>query len=115
LKCPVTSLFVYKKSYMLHLTTMVLYTWPQGNQCIAHARSSRAGFRKFLWIFSMHRARGARAGLTVYPPSRTARFIPQKKAEVSKRQYSSKAKGSNVHDFLVTKYTVHTEHGTQVY
>jgi hypothetical protein len=42
--------------------------------------------------------------LTVYPSSRTlellaqARFIRQKKAEVSKRQYSSKAKSSNVRE-----------------
>jgi hypothetical protein len=35
-----------------------------------------------------------------------ARFIRQNKAEVSKRQYSSKAKGSNVRDFFVTKSTV---------
>ena len=34
------------------------------------------------------------------------RFIPQKKAEVSKRQYSSKAKGSNVRDFLPVIGTV---------
>ena len=57
----------------------------------------------------MARARRAHAGLTVYPPSRTlelSRFIRQKKAEVSKRQYSSKAKGSNVRNFVVTKNTV---------
>ena len=61
----------------------------------------------------MARARRARAGLTVYPPSRTleplafeARFIYQKKAEVSKRQYSSKAKGSNICDFSTAKNTV---------
>ena len=70
----------------------------------------------------MHRALGAHAGFTVYPPSRTlepaaqesyseryrceARFIPQKKAEVSKRQYSSKAKGFNIHYFASVKDTV---------
>ena len=56
----------------------------------------------------MARAARARAGLTVYPPSRT--FEPlafnEKKAEVSKRQYSSKAKGSNVRDFPAAKNTV---------
>ena len=31
----------------------------------------------------------------------------RKKAEVSKRQYSSKANSSNVHDFAVAKNTVH--------
>ena len=36
----------------------------------------------------------------------SARFIFQKKAEVSKRQYSSKAKGSNVRDFLAAENTV---------
>ena len=56
-------------------------------------------------------ARGVRAGLTVYQgPSRTLehpRFMRKYKAEVSKRQYSSKAKGSNIRDFAVTKNTVH--------
>ena len=31
----------------------------------------------------------------------------RKKAEVSKRQYSSKANSSNVHDFAAAKNTVH--------
>jgi hypothetical protein len=35
-----------------------------------------------------------------------ARFIPQNKAEVSKRHYSSKAKSSNVRDFLPVIGTV---------
>ena len=71
------------------------------------ARGARArvsvNFRKFSPC--MARAWRARAGLTVYPPSRP-RFIYQKKAEVSKRQYSSKAKGFNVRDFATAKNTV---------
>ena len=35
------------------------------------------------------------------------RFILGKKAEVSKRQYSSKAKGFNIRDFFTAKNTVH--------
>ena len=69
-------------------------------------------------MHGMAPARRVRAGLAVYPPSQTlevlvfdeyfrfdtsafleALFIPSEKAEVSKRQYSSKAKSSNVHDF----------------
>jgi hypothetical protein len=62
------------------------------------------------------RARRGRAYLTVYPSSRTLAwtlellafdeafdeppFILKKKAEVSKRQYSSKDKSSNVRDFV---------------
>ena len=38
--------------------------------------------------------------------SRTPRFIYPKKAEVSKRQYSSKSNSSNVRDIPVTKSTV---------
>ena len=38
---------------------------------------------------------------------REPRFIRIKKADVSKRQYSSKAKSSNVRDFAAAKNTVH--------
>ena len=44
---------------------------------MARARRGRAGFRKFPYIFSMHRARAwrARAGLTVYPLSWTLELL----------------------------------------
>jgi hypothetical protein len=35
-----------------------------------------------------------------------ARFLRKKKAEVTKRQYSSKAKSYNVRDFVAAKSTV---------
>jgi hypothetical protein len=56
----------------------------------------------------MHRARAARARRFDSLPSLSdeACFIPQKKAKVSKRQYSSKANGSNVRDFAAAKNTV---------
>ena len=55
----------------------------------------------------MYRARTARRRWFDSLPSLSdPRFIPQKKAEVSKRQYSSNAKSSNVHDFLPIKNTV---------
>ena len=65
------------------------------------------------------RARRGRKYLKVYPPSRTLellafdeafdepRFIPRKKAEISKRQYSSKDKSSNVHDFGLSSVQYH--------
>jgi hypothetical protein len=68
----------------------------------ARARVS-VNFRKFSLCIAP--ARRARAGLTVYPPSR-ARFICPNQAEVSKRQYSSKANSSNVRDFLPVIGTV---------
>jgi hypothetical protein len=59
----------------------------------------------------MHCARAARVrGFDSLPSLSDARFIRIKKAEVSKRQYSSKAKGSNmgsnVRDFVAAKNTV---------
>jgi hypothetical protein len=65
------------------------------------------------------RARRGRKYLKVYPPARTLellayyeafddpRFIPRKKAEISKRQYSSKDKSSNVHDFGLSSVQYH--------
>ena len=68
---------------------------PHGNR----ARVS-VNFRKFSPCIA--RARRARAGLTVYPPSRT---FPNQ-AEVSKVDYSSKANSSNVRDSLTAKNAV---------
>jgi hypothetical protein len=68
-----------------------------------------AGFRKFSKKKFMHRARATPPlGFDSLPSLSDvgARFILRNKAEVSKRQYSSKAKGSNVRDFLAAKNTV---------
>jgi hypothetical protein len=81
------------------------------NSCIARARRSRAGFRKFPKIseISMHRARVARLrGFDSLPSLSDVgpRFILLLQAEVSKRFYSSKAKGFNVHYFAALIGTV---------
>jgi hypothetical protein len=110
------------------------HTVPQGDRKSPHdARHARAGFHKISVNF-LHasRARGARQGLTVYPPSRTleplafneycrfetsAFFMRIKRASLytykesgsiksSKRQYSSKAKDYNICDFLPPRGTV---------
>ena len=72
------------------------------------------------------RARRGRAYFTVYPSSRTLellafdeafdepRFILGKKAEVSKRQYSSKDKSFNVCNFFVPSVQYHGRGGTAV-
>jgi hypothetical protein len=50
----------------------ILYFWLRQNQRMAPAQRLCAGFRKFSGKNScIARARRARAGLTVYPPSRT--------------------------------------------
>ena len=50
----------------------ILYSWPRQNQRMTPAQRLRAGFRKFSKKNScIARPRRARAGLTVYPPSRT--------------------------------------------
>jgi hypothetical protein len=97
---------VYTPWVLVCIHTAVLYTWIQRNS----ARSARSGrarvsvnFRKFSPCIA--RARRAHAGLTVYPPSRP-RFIAIAQAEVSKRQYSSKAKSSNIRNFVLPRGTV---------
>ena len=77
---------------------------------IARAKLARVFPQISVNFLHASRARRGRAYFTVYPSSRTLellafdeafdepRFIPRKKAEISKRQYSSKAKGSNVRE-----------------
>jgi hypothetical protein len=70
-------------------------------------------------VLQASRARRGRMYLKVYPPSRTLELlafdeafdepssIPIKKAEVSKRQYSSKDKSSTVHDLGLSSVQYH--------
>jgi hypothetical protein len=53
----------------------LLYLWAAQNSCMAPAQRPCAGFRKFSKKIFMHRARRGRAGLTVYPPSRTLELL----------------------------------------
>ena len=81
--------------------------------CMAPARRARAGFRKVppsrtleLLAFDEY--------INLMPfwyfcfllPDKASLALWRKKAEVSKRQYSSKANSSNVRDFAVAKNTV---------
>ena len=104
------------------LSEQTVLVWPAENQCTV-ARVS-VNFRKFSPCIA--RAQRARAGLTVYPPSRTleplafdeyCRFDTSAFFWGIKR--ASKANNFNIHDFLsvisTVQYAYTQYHGTAVH